>query len=143
MSEHARQNVERLIALTEQLTAQLGQDAAAFEARRPQEAAGRMDETTRLANLYRHETMRVRENPVLIAGAPSELTGRLRRASETFEHTLLRHGRALYAVKTVTEGIVRAIADEVVKARAAGMGYGPGARSQAADATAVTLNRRA
>ena len=142
-SELARQNVERLIELTEQLTAQLGLDAAAFEARRPYEAAARMDETTRLTNLYRHETARVRENPAMLMGAPTELTGRLRRASEAFEITLKRHGSALYAVKTVTEGVVKAIAEEVVRTRAAGLAYGPGARSPAADATAVTLNHRA
>jgi hypothetical protein len=142
-SEAALQNVERLIALTEQLTRQIGLDADAFEARRPHEAASRIEETVRLANVFRHETARVRENPALIAAAPGEARTRLACASEAFERTLQRHGRALYAVKTVTEGIVRAIADEVVRARAAGAAYGPGARHPIADATAVTLNSRA
>ncbi len=139
----AKQNVERLIALTEQLTEQIARDADAFEARRPHEPASRIQETARLANIYRHESARVRETPALIAGAPRELRGRLIRASQEFEQTLSRHGRALYAVKTVTEGVVRAIAEEVALARAANANYGPGARCQAANATAITLNRRA
>jgi hypothetical protein len=97
----------------------------------------------RLANLYRHESARVQDNPALLAAAPRELRARLARASEAFERTLRRHGRALYAARTVTEGIVRAIADEVVKTRAAGAAYGPGACRPLGDATAVTLNRRA
>ena len=142
-NELASQNVERLIALTEQLTAQIGRDAEAFEARRPHEPASRIQETARLANVYRHESGRVRENPALVAGAPRELRRRLMRASEAFERTLARHGRALYAVKTVTEGVVRAIAEEIALARAANVGYGPGAKCQAVNTTAITLNRSA
>ena len=139
----AQVNVERLIALTEQLTLNIGRDADAFEARRPHEVAGRVEETARLANLYRHESARVREDPSLVAGAPLALRQRLIGASRSFDETLARHGRALFAVKTVTEGVVRAIAQEVANHRSAGAGYGPGARSHATDATAITLNRRA
>jgi hypothetical protein len=141
--DHAAQNVERLIALTEQLTGRIALDADAFEARRPHEAASRVEETARLANLYRHESTRVRQDPSLVAAAPREQRARLIKASESFNRTLARHGRALHAVKTITEGVVQAIAQEVAAARAAGAGYGPGARSHAADATAITLNRKA
>lgn len=139
----AAENVERLILLTERLTEQMAADAKAFEARRPHDAAARVDETARLANLFRHESARVRQDPRLVAAAPAELRDRLMRASEAFDAVLARHGRALHAAKTVTEGIVRAIAEEVSSARSAGTGYGPGARTQAAPATAITLNRRA
>ena len=53
------------------------------------------------------------------------------RATEAFEAVLARHGRALEAAKTVTEGLVRAIAEEVARSRSAGTGYGPGAQTQA------------
>ena len=49
--ETASENVELLIVLTEQLTQRLAGDAQAFEARRPHEAAERLGETSRLANL--------------------------------------------------------------------------------------------
>ena len=61
-SNPADEHVQRLIALTEQLTQQIALDADAFEARRSHEAAGRMEQTTKLANLYRHV-------PVLDTGA--------------------------------------------------------------------------
>ena len=143
MSEHAERNVEQLIALTERITAQMAADAADFEARRPLAAAQRVAATAELANLYRHESTRVKAEPALIAGASEASRKRLRQASEAFEAVLARHARALEAAKTVTEGVVRAIAEEVARTRSAGTGYGPGAQAQAAQATAITLNRRA
>jgi len=141
--ETAHQNVLRLITLTEQLTGHIGADADAFEARRPHEAADRINETSRLANLYRHESARVKQSPALIADAPREVRLRLARASLAFERELARHGRALFAVKEVTEGVVHAIAQEVANSRASVSGYGPRAKSAPYDATAITLNHRA
>ena len=138
------EHVRHLIALTEQLTLRMQLDAEAFEARRPQEPASRIEETQRLANAYRMESERVRQNPALIAGASRELRQKLIRASEAFDTGLARHGRALFALKTVTEGVVKAIAEEVAKARAATAGYGPGARMAMRDAgVAIALNRQA
>ena len=142
-TETASENVELLIVLTEQLTQRLAGDAQAFEARRPHEAAERLGETSRLANLYRHESARVRQDPSLVAGAPRVLRQRLERATEAFEAVLARHGRALFAVKAITEGVVRAIAEEVANNRAATANYGPGARTRPVSATAITLNHQA
>ena len=139
----AKDNVERLITLTERLVQHLAADAQSFEARRPQDVAGRIEETSRLANLYRHESARIQRDPSIVAGAPKELRSRLVKASETFEAVLARHGRALYAVKTITEGIVRAIAEEVASVRTANAGYGPGGRILAPSGAAITLNRQA
>ena len=138
------ENVQRLIVLTEQLTERMRLDAEAFEARRPHEVAERVDETQKLANLYRFESDRVRQNPAMVAGASLTLRQKLARASQAFETTLARHGRAVYALKTVTEGVVKAIAEEVARSRAATAGYGPGARLATSDtAVAIALNRRA
>ena len=56
---------------------------------------------------------------------------------------LARQGRALEAAKTVTEGLVRAIAEEVATQRQKGASYGAGGASSPAGATAITLNQRA
>ena len=68
---------------------------------------------------------------------------RLVRATEAFDAVLARHARALTAAKTVTEGVVKAIAEEVGRARAQTAGYGPGARTAPVANTAVALNRQA
>lgn len=139
----AADRVDQLIILTERLTDLIGQECRAFEARRPHEAVGNIDETSRLANLYRHESLRVRADVGLVQGAPLEKRMRLIRATEAFDAVLARHGRALEAAKTVTEGIVRAVAEEVANNRATGAGYGPSAAATSGPATAVTLNRSA
>lgn len=141
----ADDRVEQLLALTERLTGLLGRETQAFERRKPHEAATTIEETGRLANLYRHESARIRREPALVSGAAPAARVRLMDATVAFEAVLARHERALAAAKTVTEGLVRAVAEEVAEARGSGAGYGPGARIGAtrASSVAVTLNRTA
>lgn len=140
----ARQRISDLIALTERLTSLLAEQAQAFEARRPQDAARNMEETTRLANAYRREAQAVREDRACLTDAPLELRVKLARATEAFDAVLARQGRALTAAKTITEGLVHAIAHEVAFQRTRGAAYGPtGAKPNPGPITAVTLNQRA
>lgn len=141
----ATDRVEQLLILTERLTALIAEQAKAFEERRPQEAAALMEETSRLANLYRHESMRVRAEPSLISGAPLELRTRLTRATEAFDAVLARQGRAIEAAKIVTEGLVKCIADEVARQRSQVSVYGASGQQSGGPgaATAITLNKRA
>jgi hypothetical protein len=146
MANDAADRVDQLIILVERLTDLLARQCRSFEQRRPTEAAALMEETAKLANLYRHECTRIRAEPALVQGAPAELRQRLSRAAEAFDAVLHRHGRAVDAARTVTEGLVRAIAEEVAGQRQQLAGYGPGARppqSAASAATAITLNRTA
>ena len=138
-SERARQ----LTALTEELTDRMISEIRAFEARRPQDAAGSIAETQEMANRYRRESARVKADPSLIAGASASERSGLMRATEAFDAVLARHGRAIEAAKTVTEGIVRSVAEEVVARRTTGAGYGPGAAAVSGSSTAITLNKRA
>ena len=139
----AADRVEQLIALTERLTGRLEADAKLFEARRPQDVARNTGEMLELSNLYRREAAQVRANPALIAGAPEPRRKKLVEATRTFEAVLGRHGRSVKAAKTVTEGLVRAIAEEVAARRMPAAGYGPRAKARQGDASAITLNRRA
>jgi hypothetical protein len=137
--------VEQLIILTERLTDLIARQSAAFEARRPHEAAQYVDEVAKLANLYRHESARVRGNVALVSGATLQRRQRLVRATEAFDAVLARQGRAVTAAKTVTEGLVRAIAQEVAEQRPNASGYGPGSQGATyrQNGTAITLNQRA
>lgn len=139
------ERVEQLVLLTERLTELIAKQAQAFEARRPQDAAALLEETTRLANLYRHESSRVRADPRLIAQANKDAHTRLVRATEAFDAVLARQGRAIEAARIVTEGLVKCIADEVANQRSQGATYGAAGRQSNAPsvATAITLNKRA
>jgi hypothetical protein len=137
--------VDELIALTERLTAVVAEQARCFEARRPQDAAVYLDEIGRLANTYRHESARIRMQPGLIAGLAPVQGKRLRRATEAFDAVLARQARSVAAAKTVTEGLVKAIADEIAVQRQRVSVYGASGLTAAptAAATAITLNQRA
>jgi len=140
----ASDRVEQLIILTERLTALIAEQAAAFEERRPGDAAAMLEEISRLANLYRHESARVRADVSMVSAAPVEARTRLVRATEGFDAVLARQGRAIEAARTITEGLVQAIANEVAGQRAEQSGYGAGGlRNTAAAPTAITLNQRA
>jgi hypothetical protein len=146
-AETPADRVDQLIILTERLTEMVAAQSLAFEQHRPQDAAGLVEETSRLANLYRHESARVRANPALLSGAPLRERTRLTRATEAFDAVLARQARSLEAAKIVTEGLVRAIAEEVAlqRQRGAADAYGPSGErtSKPADGSAITLNKRA
>jgi hypothetical protein len=137
------ERMEQLVALTERLTALIAEQLRAFEAHRPQDAAINAEETAKLANLYRHESLRVKGDPALLEGAPTHLKEKLIAATRAFDAVLARHGRAVEAAKTITEGLIRAIAEEVSTQRGAVASYGPKAMQAPRSATAVALNRRA
>lgn len=139
----AETRVDALIQLTERLTDLISAECRAFEAHRPHEAAKTLDETSRLANIYRLESQRVRADKSLVAAAPMAKRVRLVRATEAFDSVLARHGRALYAAKVVTEGIVKAVADEIASKRVTGAGYSAAGGAVKAPATSLTLNRSA
>ena len=137
------QRMEQLILLTERLTGLIAEQLRAFEARRPHDAAANAEETARLANLYRHESLKLKADPSVLEGAPAELKDRLVAATRAFDAVLARHGRAVEAAKTITEGLIRAIAEEVHKQRHAVAGYGRKGLQAPRPATPVALNRRA
>ncbi|HEV2533477.1 flagellar basal body protein [Phenylobacterium sp.] len=146
-AETPADRVDQLIILTERLTELVADQALAFEQHRPQDAARFVEETSKLANVYRHESARIRANPSLLVGAPVLERARLTRATEAFDAVLARQSRALEAAKFITEGLVRAIAEEVANQRHHGApsAYGPTGERTAkpTDGAAITLNKRA
>jgi hypothetical protein len=139
----ANDRVAQLTRLTQRLTDMLAVEAAAFEAHRAQDVAGQTEEMVRLANVYRHESIRLKADPGLIAEAAPAAREKLVVATQTFEAVLARHGRAVAAAKEVAEGMVQAIVEEVAATRTARAPYGSTARVAAPDASAIALNKTA
>ena len=140
----ADDRVSQLIILTGRLTELIAEQAQAFEQRRPQDAAALAEETSRLANLYRHESARVRADPSMVESADIKVRADLVRATEAFDAVLARQGRAIEAARTVTEGLVKCIAEEVARQRSQASVYCAGGLQSATSApTAITLNKRA
>ncbi len=136
---HAR----RLIALTERLTQRLEAETQAFVERRPQDVVAGLAQTQEMASQYRRESAQLKAAPTLMAAAPAAERASLIRATERFEAVLARHALAVEAARVISEGLVKAIAQEVSAARAMGTGYGATGRAAAGDGRAITFNRSA
>ena len=134
--------VEGMIEITERLTDLLADQARAFERHRPQDAAATMSKVAQLTGLYRAGSARMQALPAAAMASPLASRQRLIRATEAFEAVLERQTRAIAASKTVTEGLVRAIAEAIAARRASNAGYGPGV-ARRVPATAITLDRKA
>lgn len=133
-SDRARQ----LLALTQRLADRLETDTAVLEAHRPQDLAASIEETRTLSNLYRFETARIKADPKLLAGITPDEKQQLIDATQVFQDNLARYEHAVGAAKTVTEGIVTAIAAEMEATKAPATTYG--ARGTARPAGPQSLN---
>ena len=121
------ERAEALIKLTARLTELLDRETTLFDARRPHEAEPFQKEKTRLATIYRAETQRAGADPSRLAGLTPAQKAQLRDHTHRFETALQRNGAAVEALKTLTEGLVKALADEAARQVQAKSGYGPDA----------------
>lgn len=136
--------LEDLVTLTERLTLAMEAQTRQFQSRTALPSAAEHDELMHLANLYRAEIGRVRGDKNALTGTDPKITKKLRDATRKFEASLATHLASLAAMKTVTEGLVRAIGEEVAAQRAGPKAYGPGSGQRASPShAAITLNQRA
>ena len=115
--------IEKLLVLTERLTEALNDDIAALERGRPREMRSHKPEVQQLLALYSREVQGL--NAAAAKGLPREAQDRLMEATAKFRETLALHNRILTRVKTCTEGMIKAIADDVAKKRSAQRPYTP------------------
>lgn len=131
-----------LIRLTTRLTELFEIETGHFKAREPHKAFDLQDEKMQLANIYRRETQLAAADPDRLAGLDADLKASLRSKVERLEAAVERNGLVVETLKAITEGLVKAIADEAVRQKAQNAGYGP----QSAHATqigAIAVNQRA
>jgi hypothetical protein len=131
-----------LIRLTARLTQLFDTETAHFEARQPHKAFDLQDEKMQLANIYRRETQLAAADPERLAGLEPSVKASLRANVEKLDAAVQRNGVVVEALKDITEGLVKSIADEAVRQKAQNSGYGP----QSARSTqigAIAVNQRA
>ncbi|MDG1416650.1 MAG: flagellar basal-body protein FlbY [Maricaulis sp.] len=138
------ERTQALLNLTTRLTDLIVRETRMFQAHRPQDALSLQAEKSELAALYRSEVSRAGREPSRFSGASQTIKLSLRKATELFHSALTENGHAVGAAKQVTEGVVKAIADEAVRQRTAGGGYGPGAGQPAGNTGfALAINQTA
>lgn len=137
------ERAEALILLTSRLTELIEKETALFEAKRPLDAQGFQDEKSKLATIYRREIAAVKAEPARLEAAPVPLKEQLKAITAKFTTALEANGRAVDALRVLTEGIVRSVADEAARLRDQDGGYGPGSKRAPAAAPAIAVNQRA
>jgi hypothetical protein len=108
--------IERLISLAERIIAALESDIAALKEGRPGALQTNDPEIQKLTAIYGREAKGF--DPKLAENAAPTLRQRFFAITAKFREVLQLHARMLARVKNASEGIIRAIAQEVERANA-------------------------
>ena len=117
------EKLERLITMAQRLMAAMEADIAALRAGQPQAMASLDPEIQRLSMMYSREAQSL--DPSRTKSAPEALKKRLTAATAKFRETLSLHQRLLTRMRHASEGIVKAVSDEVQRQRAPTLTYAP------------------
>ena len=115
--------IERLITMAECLVEALESDIAALKAGNARNLRTIEPEILKLSALYSREAASL--NPDVAKSAPVELRKRLFAATAKFRDTLASQTRLLTRIRGASEGMVRAVADEIERQRSLVRTYGP------------------
>jgi hypothetical protein len=115
--------IERLISLAERIIAALESDIAALKEGRNGALQTNDPEIQKLTAIYGREAKGF--DPKLAENAPPTLRQRFFAITAKFREVLQLHGRMLTRVKNASEGIIRAIAQEVERTNAPMRTYSP------------------
>jgi hypothetical protein len=145
LADNPTDRAEQMVALTERLTRLIDLENARLKDFLPPLDGADGDEKARLANLYRQELARIAEDKTLLSGAPKPIIDGLRAATTRFRASLQIHERLLIGFKEVSEGLVKAIAEEVSRLRAGPATYAAtgGYAAKGAGAGALAMDRTA
>lgn len=127
--------VSRMILHTEELTRIIREEIDILEARRPSEIAPLQAEKARLSTIYEEEFAVLKKNQNLMGDKDSPLRIRLREVTEIFNNELVCLGRILLRMKSVTEGMIHAVGEEVARKRQTVRNYTPDAEITLSEST--------
>lgn len=139
--------VDRMIALTVELGAVIARETEALRNRNREEVTSLQPEKIRLANEYALDVQSVQTRKELIDRAPAERVARLKAGMVELDRLLVLNGEALAAARSVSEGLIRMVANAMSEKAAPALGYGanaaaPRRAATAAGAGSLTLDAR-
>lgn len=129
--------VDRMIALTVDLGAIIARETEALRNRDREQVAALQPEKIRLANEYALDVQSVQTRKELIDRAPAERVARLKAGMIELGRLLALNGEALAAARSVSEGLIRMVANAMGEKAAPALGYGANAAAPRRAATAA------
>ena len=115
--------VSRLTELVESLGEIVAGETELLATRRPRSLADTRSNKERLTAAYEYELRHLKSDPGWLGTADPVAIGGLKRAVEIFDGIMRQHARRLVTVKSITEGMIQAIAEEVQRKRQPVTGY--------------------
>ena len=131
--------IERLIVMAERLIEALESDIASLKSGQSGPLRANDPEIQKLTALYGREAQNF--DPRLAANAPVPLKTRFLTITAKFREVLQLHVRLLTRVKNASEGMIRAIAEEVTRMNAPTRTYGARPAYGAQSGGAMVFNR--
>jgi hypothetical protein len=131
--------IERMIAMAERLVTVLESDIAALKAGDVGGLKTNDPEVRKLTALYGREAQDF--DPRIAQAAPMPLRARFMAVTAKFREVLQLHARLLARVKNASEGMIRAIADEVDRMNAPTRTYGPRPGYKPVSSGAMVFNK--
>jgi len=137
--------VERVLGVSEQLTDVIRRESELLESNQPLNIGELQEEKIRLSNEYAMDIQAISLRKELIDRAPAEKINHLKTAMTKLNTALERNGRLLLAAKSVSERILKSVADTVNEHKAPSLGYGRNAamtNKTASRGAAIALDSR-
>ncbi|WP_417463501.1 hypothetical protein [Kordiimonas sp.] len=134
----------QLAKLTISLTELISRETDLLKDRKPREAHKLHGEKSRLMAEYRETLNRVRVNEHTLGPKGSPERNYLKELTDTFRAVLRDHARVVLRLKSVSEGLIRSVGEEVAKRNRPVVGYGKNAATQPAPRsrpTSLALNQ--
>jgi hypothetical protein len=136
--EPQTQRIELLTKMAERLIEAIEGDIAALKAGKPQQMRTLDPEIQRLTATYGREAAGVTAE--MAKAAPAPVRARFFDVTKRFKELLALHARAITRVRNASEGMIKAIADEVDKRAAPTRTYNPRAGHYGKPAQAMVFN---
>ncbi|PHZ83333.1 hypothetical protein [Paremcibacter congregatus] len=143
--QHSSQDQNLLLPLIEimrALTRVISAEITLLQERRPQEIKSYLPEKNKLMAAYQKELADLSARGGLQASGSGDAIRTLKQETRLFHGVLEQHARMTKALKTVSERMLKAVSDEVVKSRSNASTYGAnGAKYVNKSATSISLNQ--
>lgn len=136
--------IDQMVLLTERLCKITQEQIDAFEVNDFEKTKPLNEEAARLGATYTVETKKIASNPNVISNADAHMKNTLKQVTKKFMELMKKHEQVLDRRRSITEGLVKAIANETVKSRPTPQAYGPKVGiKQNVNTSAITLDRKA
>jgi hypothetical protein len=114
---------DRLIVMADRLSDALNADIAALNRGRPREMRSIEPDILHLAALFSRESAAF--TIAMSKSIPAATRGKLIEATKRFKDTLVKQTRTVSRIKTISEGMIHAIAEDVARKKNAAKPYAP------------------